>query len=483
MQWLKLSLKNRIYFSMLALVVLSLTVIGGATIYFFDKENSDYHLKRIQRKEKTVNSSLQYFLNDLKPIEVNDFITKEFDYKIHEISDVNSLKIIIYNLQGEVLINTEKNSYDSLKTKNQIAPKLLIKIKNNQEVFQRSKTGKINSYSYAKNKAGERMVIVNIPYDPMDYNPKSEVWEFLNDLLKIFSFLFIGAGFLAYFLSRYITKSIAEVSKKIKAVQINEINEKLHWNNEDEIGVLVNAYNEMINKLQVSTDKLAKNERQNAWREMAKQVAHEIKNPLTPMKLSIQHLRRVIDVKNERQNKILKEFESKMVQQVDLLSEIANEFSNFADLPKTKMEIINIETIIKKTIDLYQHNKQIKISIISNPEATFIINGDENQLTRVFTNLINNSIQAITDKGQIDILLQRKNTLISIEIKDDGNGIPINLQSHIFEPQFTTKTNGKGLGLAMVHQIILNHKGNIALISSEKKGTSFKINFPTINNE
>ena len=170
---------------------------------------------------------MQYFLNDLQPIEVKDFITKEFDYKVHEIADVNSLTVIIYNLQGEVLINTEKNSYDSLKLKNKIDPNLLIEIQNKGGVFQKSNSGEINSYSYATNKENKKMVIINIPYNPANYKPKSKVWEFLNDLLKVFSLLFLGAMVLAYFLSRYITKSIAEVSKKIESVQINETNDRI----------------------------------------------------------------------------------------------------------------------------------------------------------------------------------------------------------------------------------------------------------------
>tara|TARA_B100001287_G_scaffold141563_1_gene119083 strand:- start:17216 stop:18622 length:1407 start_codon:yes stop_codon:yes gene_type:complete len=463
---------------MLALVLLSLMVIGTTTLYFFDRQNNEYHLKRVKRKEKTVNSSLQYFLNDLKPIEVDDFITKEFDYKVHEIADVNSLEIIIYNLKGEVLINTDRNDYDSSKIKNKINPILLAEIQNKNEVFQESDNGEINSYSYAKNKNNQKMVIINIPYNPQDYNPKSEVWLFLNNLLKVFSILLIGAGLIAYLLSKYITKSIEEVSKKIKSVKINEENEKLLWNAEDEIGTLVNAYNEMINKLEISTEKLAKNERQTAWREMAKQVAHEIKNPLTPMKLSIQHLKRVLAFEDKKKESILNDFESKMIQQVDMLSEIANEFSNFAELPKAKMTKVNIYEVIKKTIDLYENDDKVTIKIIKKTNEDLTINGDENQLTRVFTNLINNSIQSISDNGRIEINISNKGDLISIKFIDNGVGIPKELQNHIFEPKFTTKSNGKGLGLSIVHQIVSIHNGEIYLQKSKEKETCFVIFFP-----
>ena len=476
MQWFNTSLKNRIYLSMLALVLISLLVIGITTLYFFSKQNSEYHLERIQRKERTVNSSLQYFFNDLSPKEVSDFITKDFDYKIHEIADVNSLAIIIYNLKGEVLINT----FDSTYVKKEIDPYLLFKLKKDGQgrFVENSENGKINSYSYAKNRHNENMVIINIPYNPSDYNPKSEVWSFLNNLLEIFLLLLIGAGALAFFLSRYITRSIAEVRKKIESVQINERNEKLIWNKKDEIGVLVRAYNEMIDKLEISKEKLAKNERQVAWREMAKQVAHEIKNPLTPMKLSVQHLKRSLEISDRKQLKKIKEFEAKMIQQINLLSEIAGEFSSFAELPKAKMITIDLINIVKKTVSLFQNNENIIINIEFDEKEDFLIVGDAHQLSRVFTNLINNSIQAIDEKGNIEIIIKNNGPMILIDVIDSGKGIPEELKQHIFEPQFTTKSNGKGLGLAMVHQIILNHSGEISFIAEKEKGACFKISVP-----
>ena len=480
MKWFNTSLKNRIYLSMLALVVISLLGIGITTYYFFNNQNSEYHLKRIQRKEKTVNLSLQYFLNDLKPEEVNDFITKEFDYKINEISNVNSLTIIIYNLKGEVLINTNENSFNSSNSKNQIDPYLLFKLKKEEEtgILNTSINGEINSYSYAKNKYGENMLIINIPYNPNDYSTKSEMGEFLIQLMEVFLLLFIGAGIIAYLLSKYITKSIAEVRKKIESVQITQKNEKLIWTKKDEIGVLVNAYNEMINKLDLSKEELAKNQRQIAWREMAKQVAHEIKNPLTPMKLSVQHLKRAINIKSKEEKLKLEEFEAKMIQQINLLSEIANEFSNYAELPKAKMIELDLIEVVKKTINLFKHNERVNLKLNYIEKENYELTGDINQLTRVFTNLINNSIQAIDKNGHIEITVKSKKTDLEIHIIDDGNGIPKELKQQIFEPQFTTKSNGKGLGLAMVAQILQNHNGDITLIDSQGKGAYFKLTLP-----
>ena len=478
MKWFYSSLKNRFYISILALVVFSLVVIGTTTFYFFKSQNTQYHLKRIQRKERTVTSSLQYFLNDLNPSQVNEFITKEFDYKVREISDVNSLPIIIYNLSGELLINTNDTIFQEKFTSISLPKKLLMKLNNEPigRIVQPNLNGDINSYSYAFNKMNQKMVIINIPYHTSNFSNKTELWGFLERLLTVFFLLFLGAGILAYFLSTYITKSLAAVSQKIKSVEIGDNNERLNWKNNDEIGILVTAYNEMLNKLEISKEQLAQNERQNAWREMAKQVAHEIKNPLTPMKLSVQHLSRSLLLAEKSDEKTIKDFQSKMVQQINVLSEIADEFSNYAELPKGNMKEVDVLKILKKIINLFKHENQVIFKLNINNTNSFKILGDENQLIRVFNNLIQNSLQAMNNKGLIEINCIKTSANLVVHFMDDGPGIPLEIHQKIFEPKFTTKSKGKGLGLALVWQIISNHNAKIS-ISSNSKGAHFIISF------
>tara|TARA_B100001057_G_scaffold500680_1_gene617101 strand:- start:731 stop:2176 length:1446 start_codon:yes stop_codon:yes gene_type:complete len=478
MKWFYSSLKNRFYISILALVVFSLLVIGTTTFYFFKSQNTQYHLKRIQRKERTVASSLQYFLNDLRPSQVNEFITKDFDYKVREISDVNSLPIIIYNLSGELLINTNDTIFQE-KFSSISLPKKVMKKLNNEpigRIVEPNLNGDINSFSYAVNKMNQRMVIINIPYHTSNFSNKTELWGFLKRLLTIFFLLFLGAGILAYFLSTYITKSLAAVSQKIKSVEIGDNNDRLNWKNNDEIGVLVTAYNDMLNKLEISKEQLAQNERQNAWREMAKQVAHEIKNPLTPMKLSVQHLSRSLLLAEKSDERTLKDFQSKMVQQINVLSEIADEFSNYAELPKGNMKQLDLLKILQKTINLFKHESQVAFKINQDNISSFTILGDENQLIRVFNNLIQNSLQAMNNKGLIEINFIKTRANLVVHFIDNGPGIPLAIHQKIFEPKFTTKSKGKGLGLALVWQIISNHNAKIS-ISNNSQGAHFIISF------
>ena len=481
MHWFYSSLKNRFYISILALVVFSLVVIGVTTFYFFKDQNEQYHFQRIQRKEKTINSSLQYFLNDLEPSFISEFITKDFDFKLREIADVNNLPIVIYNLSGKLLITTRDTLFQERYSRD-LNKELLLKLdqSKNGRLVKKSIDEDINSYSFAYNKRNQKMGIINISYHPSDYTNKTELWDFLKRLLTIFLLLFIGAVILAYLLSTYITKSIASISLKIKGVEIGENNERLTWENNDEIGVLVNAYNEMLNKLELSKEKLALNERQIAWKEMAKQVAHEIKNPLTPMKLSVQHLGRALDISKGRNQDTLKDFQEKMLQQIRILTEIADEFSNYAELPKGKMQELDLIEIIHKIINLFKHEENIKFNVNRQKDSSFRLIGDENQLIRLFNNLIQNSLQAMDHNGHIELNFSQEENNISVSFIDSGPGIPNEIQDKIFEPKFTTKTKGKGLGLALAWQIVLNHSGKISLVKERVMGAEFKMTFKKV---
>ncbi len=269
------------------------------------------------------------------------------------------------------------------------------------------------------------------------------------------------------------------IADKMRDVSINKKNTPLEWEADDEIGMLVNEYNNMISELEKSAKKLAKNERELAWREMAKQVAHEIKNPLTPMKLSVQHLERALLPDDPNYKEKLARFSEKMVQQIDTLTSIANEFSNFAKMPKANMREIELIKIISRTIELFKEIKNISISFYHKNIIEAFIFGDAEQLIRVFNNLIKNAIQAIPDEkeGVIEVLLTQNRDDYKLEIKDNGFGIPEELLQKIFVPNFTTKSTGTGLGLAMVKQIVETHNGEVYFETKIDIGTSFFVLF------
>jgi len=256
-------------------------------------------------------------------------------------------------------------------------------------------------------------------------------------------------------------------------------NAPIVYEKEDEIGALVKAYNSKLQELEFTAGQLAKSERESAWREMAKQVAHEIKNPLTPMKLSVQQMMRVFDPADPSSVEKLKKVTASIIEQIDALTLIANEFSNFAKMPLPQETAFDLIPLIANVIEVFREESGCVLemkSALSKAEIT----ADKDQMIRVFNNLIKNAIQSIPSEksGRILITLSETEDHWFIEIADNGIGIPETEQDRIFVPYFTTKSTGTGIGLAMIKQIIENHHGSIYFKSKVNKGTTFSIELP-----
>ena len=270
---------------------------------------------------------------------------------------------------------------------------------------------------------------------------------------------------LTIILSNSITKNLSVLSEKLKSVDLNTHNEPIPWQNEDEISQLIAAYNEMLGKLEESRKLLTKNEREGAWREMARQVAHEIKNPLTPIKLSVQHLQATSEFTNEAWQQKFDSTMKVIIQQIDSLSNIASEFSDFAKMHEGRHENVDVSSAIADVLALFADSPvQITYKPPLEPLNTRI---DPDAFRRVMNNLIKNSKQALEgqDDGRISVSASRESNRIEITIEDNGPGIPNELVNKIFQPNFTTKSSGTGLGLAICQQIIEGAGGAITLKS------------------
>ncbi len=270
----------------------------------------------------------------------------------------------------------------------------------------------------------------------------------------------------------------------MKEINIGSANQEIIWKPNDEIGLLVDEYNKMVKKLDESTSALVRSERKGAWQQMARQVAHEIKNPLTPMKLSIQYLQRAMDSNAENAVELSKKLASSLVEQIDQLAKIAGDFSQFANIDQAHPEIFDLGEIIQSLVNIYNTISHINISY------TFIKDGikvfcDKAQINRLFTNLIKNAIEAANDRDEINISINQfnRNKTVIIAVRDNGHGIPDSLQQKIFDPNFTTKTSGTGLGLAICKAIAEKAHGKIWFITVNNEGTSFYIELPVANND
>ncbi len=318
---------------------------------------------------------------------------------------------------------------------------------------------------------------------PGDFAPDFQS-RFTQALLNTYVFLFLIGFVISISLSEYIRTPLVELGKTLKAVKLNKTNKKINWEGQDEIGKLIHEYNQMIEKLEDNAQLLAQTERDSAWREMSKQVAHEIKNPLTPMKLSLQHLERCISMERDDIEQITLRMCSTLMSQVENLKQIADEFSNFGSLPRANNEKVILNNIAETIHDLFRKREDMDIRLIE-PIDDIGVYADKNHLVRILNNLVKNSIQAIPSdrKGVIELKLWKEETKAIIRVRDNGAGIPDQMKDQIFKPKFTTKSSGSGLGLAIAANMVESMGGSIYFESEDGRGTDFFVELPLIRNE
>jgi nitrogen fixation/metabolism regulation signal transduction histidine kinase len=322
---------------------------------------------------------------------------------------------------------------------------------------------------------------INLPYFAKQDDLKREISTFLMAFINVYVFLVIIGFFVALIVSNYITRPLRLLTFRLGKITFGKSNDKLEWNRKDEVGRLVEEYNRKIDELARSAEMLAQSERESAWRELSRQIAHEIKNPLTPMKLSVQYLQKSWEEKPEDWDNRLSRFTSTMIEQIDSLSFIASEFSDFARMPDPANELLDLNEIITSTVNLYKNISHIQLINESEGSPAYIF-ADRKQMMRVFTNLFNNSVDAIgrDNEGVIQVNVKTLENEHVIVITDNGSGIPPDQAGKIFQPNFTTKSGGMGLGLAIVKNIILGSGGTIDFQSEPGKGTVFTISFPAV---
>ncbi|WP_171047074.1 sensor histidine kinase [Mesohalobacter halotolerans] len=479
---LRHSLQLRIFLSMIALVILAAGLLVIVTSYHYKKEAEQLHQDKLERKENAIKSHIEYIKRvTTYPVKTEN-LHLIFRDKIYEIQDIHETSINIYDLKGNLLKSSKASFYkDSYETriKDEILDSLANSsrkkyVKNFTENNQKFKS----SYSYILDNYFKPIGILNLAYVEDDEFMDKELEDFLNLLLTVNLIILIVAIILALFLSKYITKSLSQISQKIKSTSLDKPNPKISFKKAgSELRPLITAYNDMIDQLEDSAQKLAKTEREEAWQLMARQVAHEIKNPLTPMRLSVQSFQN--QFKNKTVSKTdIDEFANTMIHQIDTLSTIATAFSDFAKMPVNENQVIEINEVIKLALDIFK-GENISFKTSSKP---IFVQIDKTQLIRIITNLIKNAIQATQDidNAKITIDVKAFQNQAMIKVSDNGIGIPDDIINRIFEPQFTTKNSGMGLGLSMVKKIVNNHNGNIEVKSQSNTYTTFIITLPKI---
>jgi signal transduction histidine kinase len=478
---LSVSLRNKIQNNVVAIVVLAFIGIGVTTVFYFRSEAQEYHAGRLGRKASSVNETVIYEMDKNKTLD--SFYLPD----ITTLSQIHSLDVNLYDFDGEII----NSSQPEIITKNLLSRRMdpvayhsLYNLKKELE-YRDEQIGNLEySAAYMSVKRNNKIVaFIGLPYYTEIENSRKDIGRFMGRLLNVYVVIFIVAGIVTFVLTGQITNPLDKLSKQMQNVTLGQHNEPIQWGTQDEIGILIEEYNKMLKELEKSANLLARSEREGAWREMAKQVAHEIKNPLTPMKLQIQFLQRAYKSRPEDIGPLLKRTAYTMIEQIDGLTRIASDFSNFAKMPTANNEYLQLNTIVKSVYQLFSKEEDVKLSINLTKEECIIF-ADKDQVIRVLNNIIKNAIQAITlvvdyDKGgQVDIQLERKNDTAIVSVKDNGSGIPDDKREKVFVPNFTTKSSGTGLGLAMSKNIVETAGGRIYFKTKVGVGTTFFVEIP-----
>ncbi|HEX5669363.1 MAG TPA: HAMP domain-containing sensor histidine kinase, partial [Chitinophagaceae bacterium] len=403
---------------------------------------------------------------------------------IADIAGIHNVDVNLYNSHGSLAVSSQPLVYNKGILSRMMDPVAFYNMKTLRKIqhVQNERAGKLKYLSiYVPLKDEQRNVqgYINIPYFTSSRDLNQEISNFLVTLLSLNAFIFLISGVISVFLTNRITQSFSWIGEKMREINLGKHNEEISWTRKDEIGGLVSEYNKMVKKLEQSAVDMAKTEREGAWREMARQVAHEIKNPLTPMKLSIQYLQKAIDNNAPNVKELSSSVARTLIEQIDHLSKIASEFSQFANIGNSRAEEFDLHETIHSLVLL--HSSQDQAIIDWKPLGRkLMVRADRTQINRLFTNLLQNAVEAIPEdtKGEIVVTEEVINNEVVIGVSDNGSGIPEEMESKIFSPNFTTKTSGTGLGLAMCKGIVENAKGRIWFNTCPGNGTTFHVALP-----
>ncbi|MBB5437322.1 signal transduction histidine kinase [Pedobacter sp. AK017] len=480
----KILYKTRIQFSIVLSVVATLVIVGWTTYFYIREEYRKQQENFIKEKIRKVQLSYE---KQIFSIGVIPEVTDQSNADFNQFANINATYLNLYDTAGNVRFTSIPKIYDFGIIGKKMGPEAYIYLKAQQKSEYINPTEHIgedfkyaSAYAPIRNAQNKTIAYIGLPYYANEADYQSKIGLFINTLINIYALVFVAIGILAVFLANQITSPLTFIQDSIRKTKLGQKNQPIQWSRHDEIGSLIKEYNKMIAALEESAAKLARSERESAWREMAKQVAHEIKNPLTPLKLGVQLLEKSWKEQDPNFEKKFERFNKSFIEQIDSLSTIASEFSNFAKMPDTKLEKLQLLPIIEQARNVFTNAEDAEIYIFNHTRMDIEVLGDKDQLLRTFNNLLKNGIEAgnANDKCVIKVRINHNDTHVFIEVEDNGKGIDPYLQDKIFVPNFTTKSSGTGLGLAFVKQAVENAGGTVDFKSVTGIGTTFYLSFP-----
>jgi signal transduction histidine kinase len=480
------SFKNKIQFGMIAFLFPSLIIVGGVTLYLNIRQHYNKNIEIISEKLQSIYNELENKLGKEDKIDPGwySYPYGSLTELLTRFSMVFYIDINLYDKDGALIATSRPEIFDKGLIGDRINPEAYKSIVNDMmaEVVKTEQIGGLkyfSAYVPFKNDNNQLLAFLNVPYFTRQEEFAAEVSRMIVTVSNVFVLLFLVTSIIAIFISRKITLPLTDIQMRFSKIKLGQKYEKIDYKTNDEIGGLVNEYNRMVTELERSVGLLAMSERESAWREMAKQIAHEINNPLTPMKLSVQHLQRAWTDRRENFEDFMDRISKTLIDEIDNLSTIASEFSNFAKMPNANNQKHDFVEKIKNAINLFAGD-EVDFEVNLNKIDSVLIYADKEQISRVLINLFKNAIQSVEKgiKPLIMLNLVVSGDFVELRIIDNGKGIPVEMQEKLFRPNFTTKTSGMGLGLAIVKNIIDGAGGSITFETVANKGTSFIIRLP-----
>lgn len=477
------SIFNHLFRSLVIFFVVGITVVFAFISYSIVNSTREQSQNDIQMKLQYAQEMLYGMLNEHQVLSGQ---MTELSFFLQDLSARLETDIHLYKPTGELISTSRPVVFFTGLTSRLMNPSVYFgKEEMGRVVYEQ--IGKLHYtalYHTLKNNDGKILAYIAIPEFASVRESHYKLFKFLSIVINFYLILILLSISVSFLLARRISLPIKNLEEKLHTIHIGKKNEKIAYNSDDrdEIGKLIFQYNAMVDDLAYSVEMLARKERELVWKQMARQIAHEIKNPLTPMKLTVQQLQRLKKNNPEKFDDYFSKSANVLIEQIENLSKIASSFSNFATMPEMEPLKMDLLERLNTIVELFRNNYQsTTIDLINNAEDTFIM-ADPVQMTQVFNNLLRNAIQAIPKEreGKINIRLQNIENCLVVEIEDNGCGISEEVKKKMFLPNFTTKSSGMGLGLAIVKNIVNMSNGEISYSSIEGKGTLFRLCFPLL---
>ena len=482
-----LNLRQKLQISYTGILLFAFIMIGIVVSILTIRQYQFKHRENIKEKLNSVYLELEGRLASEERItsdwrnpsysNLNEFLIR--------LSNVFNTDINLYDLNGYIIASSRQEIFYRDLISRRINNMAMINMKDftRSEYFQNEKIGKleyISAYVPFYNNEGQVLAYLNLPYFRLQSVLANEISNLLVAVINFTLLLVVITMSLTVFISGRLTAPLSMLSTGLASVELGKKSEHLSYKGNDEIGELVRQYNRMVEELEESARKLANSEREYAWREMAKQIAHEIKNPLTPMKLNVQQLLKSWHDKVPGFDRKIENFSKNQIEYIDNLSTIASAFSSFAKMPGNNPAEVDLTGQIRTSLELYRNSDNVRFEVDWPPEIRVIVFADKEHLNGIFSNLIKNAIQSIPQgsEGVVGIRTEIRDNRIIVVISDNGSGIPEELRPKMFTPNFTTKSSGMGLGLSIVKRYVENAGGSIWFESESGKGTKFFVELP-----